>query len=120
MLALGLAGRLEGLGPSALLTAHEIDGAPVDEREQPCRCLPAFGHERLGSPPDREEGVLNGVLGERVVPQDPQCQAVSHAAEPVVQLGEGLLVRAGHERDDRFIGEMGERAGHRNSLAHRR
>ena len=55
-----------------------------------------------------------------VVPQDPQCQAVSHAAEPVVQLGEGLLVRAGHERDDRFIGEMGERAGHRNSLAHRR
>ena len=66
-----------------------------------------------GAAPDREEGLLHCVLGQGLVTKDPQREPVGDAAVAVVQFRERNLVRARGERDNGFVGEMGERPGHR-------
>ena len=72
----------------------------------------ALGDEPRGAAPDREERVLHGVLGERLVAQHAQREPVGDAAVAVVELGERNLVGARGQRDDGFVGEMGKRTRH--------
>ena len=111
---------LERLPAPALFAPHEIDRAPVDEREEPRPRFRTFGHELVGASPRLKECFLHGILGERLVPQDSQRETVCHATEPVVQLGERVVVGSRHECDNSFVREVGECAQHRrDSLAHR-
>ena len=56
--------------------------------------LARSAEEAVGVPPDAEERLLDGVLGERLVAQDPQREAVGDPAEAVVELGQRVLVGA--------------------------
>ena len=78
----------------------------MDERQDPRARLRALRAERGGAPPDREEPFLHGVLGEPLVAQHAQREAVGDAADPVVQLSERVLVTSGDQRDERLVGEM--------------
>ena len=60
-----------------------------------------------------EERLLHGVLSQRFVAEDPQSEAVGDAAEAVVELGQRLLVGAGDEREQRFVGDVRELARRR-------
>ncbi len=84
----------------------------MHERQDPGARLPALRHEARRRPPDREEGLLDGVLGERLIAQDAQREAVRRAPVTVVQLGERPLLRARREQDECLVGEVGELAGH--------
>src|SRR5262249_40979825 len=79
--------RLQRLRAAALLAAHEVDRAPVDERQDPGARAGALREEPGRRAPDGQEGVLDGVLGERVVAEDAQREPVGDAAETVVELG---------------------------------
>ena len=56
------------------------------------------GTKRAAVRQTREERLLHRVLGERLVAQDPQREAVGDAAEAVVELGERRLVGARGEQ----------------------
>jgi hypothetical protein len=102
-----------------ILTPDEVDGAPVDERQQPGTRLPTLRHEALGTPPGGEEALLHGVLGKLLVAQDPEGDAVGNASEPVVELGEGCVLRTGYKCDDSLVREVSKGPDHRwRSLAH--
>ena len=68
----------------------------------------ALGQEARRAAPDGEERLLHRVLGERLVAQDPQREAVGGAAVAVVELGERGLVGAGERAHERLVGEVGE------------
>jgi tyrosyl-tRNA synthetase len=87
----------------------------VDERQHPGARLRAFGHESRRSPPDDEKRLLDGVLGQALVTQDAKGEPVGGSAEAVVELGEGFLVVAGNERDERLVGEVGQIRAHTRS-----
>ena len=53
-----------------------------------------------------EERLLNSVLGEALVTQDAQREAVRDAPDPVVELRERVLVAPGDERDEGLVGEV--------------
>ena len=74
--------------------------------------FPRSGWKRPRGSPDGEEGVLDGVLGERRVAQDAAREPVGDAAEAVVELRERGLVGAGSERDERLVGQVREVNGH--------
>ncbi len=95
--------RIEGVGPAPLLTADEIDSTPVDQRQQPRRGLAAGGVERDGRAPGGEERLLDGVLGQHLVAQDPEGEAIGDSAEAVVQRGQGLVVGPRDERQQRLV-----------------
>ena len=63
-------------------------------------------------PPDAEERLLDGVLGEPVVAEDPEGEAVGDPADAVVQLGQRALVAAGDECDESLVREMSEVPAH--------
>ena len=79
---------VQGLGAATLLTSNEVDGAPVNEREDPRARLGTIGAKSGGRAPDPEERLLNGVLRQPVVPEHAECEAVGDAADAVVELGE--------------------------------
>jgi len=56
----------------------------VDERQNPGARPRALGEKAVGSAPDGEERLLNRVLGERLVAQDPEREPVRDAAQAVV------------------------------------
>ncbi len=99
---------LERLAAATFLAANEVDGASVDERQDPRARLRALGKEAVGGAPDAEERVLDCVLRQRVVAQDSQREAVRHATEPVVELGKRLLVGARDERDQSLVRDLRE------------
>ena len=55
------------LGAAPLLPADEVDGAPVDEGEDPRARLRALRAEGRGAAPDGEKAFLHRVLGEPIV-----------------------------------------------------
>ena len=77
---------VERVGAPALLAADDVDGAPVDERQDPRARLRALGAERAGRAPDGQERLLHCVLGERRVAHDAQREPVRDAAVAVVEL----------------------------------
>jgi hypothetical protein len=91
------------LAAPALLASDEVDGAPVNEREDPGAGLPLLGEEGSSRAPDREERFLHGVLCERAVADNAQCKAVGHAAVAVVELAERGIVGARAERQQRLV-----------------
>src|SRR5689334_15996990 len=99
---------LERLAAADVLAADEVDGAAVDEGQDPGARLGALGEEAVGVPPHAEEGLLHGILGEGRVAQDPQREPVRDATEAVVECGQGVLVGRGHEREQRLVGEARE------------
>ena len=103
---------VERVGSAAFLAAHEIDGPPMHEREDPRARLRAFGAEAGGRTPDAEEGLLDGVLREPVVAQHPEREPVGDPADTVVQLGQRGLVTAGDECDEGLVGKVGEVPAH--------
>src|SRR5205807_872406 len=56
-------GHLEGRGPKRGLATEYVDGAVVDDRQQPCPRVSAVAAVASGPPPCRQEGVLDDVLG---------------------------------------------------------
>src|SRR5581483_7660772 len=56
-LARGLCDVLERLPPPALLPPDQVDGAAVDQREDPRARLALLGEERPGRAPDGEKGL---------------------------------------------------------------
>jgi hypothetical protein len=75
----------------------------MNEGQYPCARLRAIGLEALGRAPDVEEGILNRVFGQGRVSEHPERQAVRHAAEPVVELGERRLVGARDGAEQRLV-----------------
>ena len=67
-------------------------------------------------PPDAEECLLDGVLGESLVPEDADCEAVRDSACAVVELGECVLVTPGDERDQSLVREVGVLLSHRDEV----
>src|SRR2546425_431737 len=63
---------VERLAAAALLSADEIDRAPVDDGENPRARLGALAQKAPRRAPDAQEGLLHGVLGEGPVAQDAQ------------------------------------------------
>ena len=59
-----------------------------------------------------EKCLLHGVLGEAVVAQDPEREAVGDTTDAVVQLGQRALVTAGDECDERLVREVSEVLAH--------
>ena len=110
----GLVG--ERLGASSLLPPYEVDRPAMHEREHPGARLRALGAEGGGSTPDGEEPVLHGVLGEAVVAQHAQREPVRDAPDPIVELGEGILVPPGDERDQGLVREVGVLPANRRAL----
>jgi hypothetical protein len=80
----------------------------VDEGQDPGARLAALGHEARRPAPDREEGVLDGVLRKRLVAEHAEREAVRDISVAVVQLGERIVVGTGRERHDRFVREVCE------------
>src|ERR1051325_3973586 len=109
----GLGCCLERLAAADVLAADEVDGAAMDERQDPRPGGGALREEAVGGAPDREKGLLDGVLREGLVAEDPQGEAVRDAAEAVVELGQGFLVGARDERKECLVGEARELPGAR-------
>ena len=107
-----IVGLVERLRPASLLAAHEVDGAPMDERQDPRGRLRPLGPEAGCRAPHAEEGFLHGVLGEPVVPEHPEREAVRHPADAVVELGQRSLVVARDERHEGLVREMSEVPAH--------
>ena len=78
----------------------------MDEREHPRARLRTLRHEPRRRAPEREEALLDGVFGERVVPEDPEGKPVRDPAEAVVELAEGRLVTARDQRHQGFVGQV--------------
>ena len=66
------------------------------------------GMKRPRRAPDGEERVLDGVLRQRLVSEDPVGEAVGGAADAVVELRQRRFVRPRDERDERLVGEVSE------------
>ena len=64
----------------------------------------AVGIDAAGVLPDGDEDVLGDVLGDLLVADDPQGEAVDEAGELVVELFEGGLVAAAESLDERPLG----------------
>ena len=75
----------------------------MHQRQEPRARLRPLRHEPVGVAPRREEPFLYHVLGELLVADDSKREPVGDPTEPVVQLGEGGLVRARDEGDDRLV-----------------
>ena len=103
---------VERLRPASLLPAHEVDGAPMDERQDPGGRLRPLGPEAGCRAPHAEERFLDGVLGEAVVAEHPEREAVRHPADAVVELGQRSLVVARDERHEGLVREMSELPAH--------
>ena len=114
----GLRLLLERLRPSRLLATHEVDGSPVDEREDPGSCLRPLGDEAGGRPPDGEESVLHGVFGEGGVADDAKRKPVGHSAEAVVELRERTVIPPREQGDEGFIREVGKVTVGSGAFAH--
>jgi hypothetical protein len=110
---------VERVCAAPLLTTHEVDRAPVHEREDPRAGLAALGHEPRRGAPECEKRLLHGILGERFVAQHAQRQAVGGPGVAVVQLAERRLLRARREGDERFVREVRELAGHARGSSRR-
>src|SRR5207248_661612 len=86
---------------------------------------PAFDRTDGLAEPLRELGLAEAAVVRQLerlallVGEHPQRETVGDAAEAVIKLGERLLVRAGDKGDDRFVGKVRERPGHRTIFAHR-
>ena len=98
-----LRGRVRGPG---LLAADEVDGLVVHERQEPRRGLRAGDVEPRGTAPDGEEPLLDGVLRQRRVADDPQGQSVGRSAVPVVQRRERAVVARGAARYQACVREL--------------
>ena len=105
--------RVERLGAPALLAAHEIDGTPVHERQDPGARLRPLGPEGRRRAPDAHERLLDGVLREAVVAQDAEGEPVGDPADALVELCQRRLVAARDERDEGLVREMSEVLAHR-------
>ena len=68
--------------------------------------LARSGRYEPGAAPDLEERLLDGVLGERRVPQDLVREPVGDPAESVVELAERVLVGPRDGFDERFVGAL--------------
>ena len=84
----------------------------MDEREDPRARLRPLGPEAGCRAPDAEEGLLHCILGEPVVPEHPEREAVRHPADAVVELGQRSLVVARDERHEGLVREMSELPAH--------
>ena len=82
----------------------------MDEGQDPSARLRALGEEAVCAPPDAEERLLDRILGQRLVPEDPQREAERDPAEAVVELGERVVVGGGDEREQRLVGGGRDRA----------
>ena len=85
----------------------------MDEREDPRRCLRALGRECRSGAPDRQERLLDGVLGEPVVAQHAERETERGTAHAVVERGERRLVAPRNESDQGFLGKVRELVAHR-------
>ena len=74
---------LERLAAANVLAADEVDGTPVDERQDPGAGLGALGQEAVGVAPDSEEGLLD--VGEVVADPDRLAVAFDALIENAVQ-----------------------------------
>ena len=90
-----------------LLAAHEVDGAPVHERQQVARGPRPRGVEARGAAPEVEERLLHDVLGLRRVAHDAQRERVGRPPEEVVELRERALVAVRAARDEQDVGRLG-------------
>ncbi len=106
----------ERLGMPALLPAHEIDCAAVDEREDPGARLRALCSVRRCGPPDLEECLLHGVLRVTLVSQNAKREPVCDATDTVVELAQRVLVATGDERDQCLVGEVGVMLAHGEAI----
>ena len=97
---------LERLGRAPLLAANRVDGAAMDEHEDPGARLGSLGHEAPGGSPDGEEGLLHRVLGQVPVAENAQREPEGDAAVTVVELRQRVLVRARDERHERLVGKV--------------
>ena len=82
------------------------------------RAFAALGDEAGSRPPDREEGLLHGVLGEGGVTDDAEREPVGDGAEPVVELCERTVVAPREQGHEGFIREVGEVTVVSGALAH--
>ena len=105
---------VERVAAAALLPAHDVDGAPVHEREDPRARLRALDEEPVGGAPDGEERLLDGVLGERLVAEDAQREAVGLAGVAVVDLGERAIVGPGDKLEQSLVRQVGASGLHRS------
>jgi hypothetical protein len=91
------------LGPAALLAADDVDRPAVHQRQQPRGGGSSRRIEARGRSPGGQEGILDGVLCQLCVANDPQRDGVRDPAEAVVQRGEGVVVAARDEREQRLV-----------------
>ena len=84
---LGVQGALRPL-PEALLPADRVHGPVVDEGEEEGPEGPPGGVVGLGRPPEREERVLDHLLGEELLAGHPEGQAVGRGSVAAEQLVE--------------------------------
>ena len=108
--------RVERLGAPALLAAHEIDGTPVHEGQDPGTRLRPLGPKGGRRTPDAHERLLDGVLSQAVVTQDAEGEPVGDPADALVELCQRRLVAARDERDEGLVREMSEVLPHRPTL----
>jgi hypothetical protein len=92
---------VERVGASALLAANDVDGAAVDDHEDPGVRGCALGAITRRAAPDGEERLLYGILGQRPVAQDSQREGVGAPAVEVVEPGEPMLASGGGLCDER-------------------
>jgi hypothetical protein len=105
---------------AALLAAHEVDGPPVDEREDPGARLRALGAEGRGVPPDLEKCLLHRILRVALVAQDAKREPVGDPRDPVVELRQRILVAARDECPEGLVGQMCVVLAHGNAIQRRR
>ena len=84
----------------------------MDERQDPGARLRPLGPEAGRRAPDAEEGLLHRILGEPVVAQHAECEAVCHPPDAVVELGQRSLVVACDERHEGLVREMSKVPAH--------
>src|SRR5205823_7402623 len=102
---------VDRLAAAALLATDEVDRAPVDERQDPGARLGPLGEEAAGGAPDGEERLLDGVLGEHRVAENPECEPVGDAAVAVVELSERALLATRDQRKEGLVRILDERLG---------
>jgi hypothetical protein len=102
----------ERLRAAAFLSTDEVDGAAMDECEDPRARLRPFGPEGGGAPPDREKPLLDCVLREPLVPQHTNSEPVRDAADAIVELPQRTFVATGDERNQGLVGEVSVALAH--------
>ena len=75
--------------------ADHVDRTSMHEREQPARDLRTLGIEPASRPPDVQERLLHGILGEHGVAHNAERKRVGLLAEAVVELAECAVVLPG-------------------------